>query len=421
MAGLKAISLYTGVGGLDFGFESAGFSTAVSVELDATCCRTLRKNRRWSVLEGDIHQFSTEAILAAANLKKGQADILIGGPPCQPFSKSGYWVRGDALRLNDPRATTLEAYLRVLEEAQPQAFLLENVSGLAYSGKDEGLSQILRGIDAINRRQGTNYRPQYAVLNAADYGVPQLRERVFIVGSRTGASFKFPAPTHADKAELLKTGADAAPHLTAWDAIGDLAVPNIDLSLRMSGKWAELLPSIPEGQNYLWHTPRGGGFPLFGWRTRYWNFLLKLAKDRPSWTIQAQPGSATGPFHWDNRKLSSHELCRLQTLPEGITFACSRNEIQRMLGNAVPSLLAEVMAAEIRKQFFGKRIARRPKLLPERRPDLPPPKRVARLPASFRELIGDHAAHPGEGRGNRAVLRPRLLVEGEGISSRQVM
>jgi DNA (cytosine-5)-methyltransferase 1 len=132
--------------------------------MDATCCRTVQLNRSWRAIEDDLHGVSTRDILSRANLQPEQADVLIGGPPCQPFSKSGYWVRGDALRLNDPRATTLEAYLRVLEEAKPRAFLLENVSGLAYSGKDEGLDQILQGVSGINRRQGTNYRAHYAVL-----------------------------------------------------------------------------------------------------------------------------------------------------------------------------------------------------------------------------------------------------------------
>ena len=96
---LKAISLYTGVGGLDFGFEAAGFKTVVASELDAVACRTLRLNRKWPVLEGDIHDFSSEELLEAGNLKPGEADVLIGGPPCQPFSKSSYWVNGDSGRL----------------------------------------------------------------------------------------------------------------------------------------------------------------------------------------------------------------------------------------------------------------------------------------------------------------------------------
>ena len=89
---------------------------------------------------------------------------------------------------------------------------------------------------------------------------------------------------------------------------------------RSAASGLALLPTIPEGQNYLWHTERGGGEPLFGWRRRYWSFLLKLAKDLPSWTIQAQPGPATGPFHWDNRRLSVREMARMQTFPDNVVI-----------------------------------------------------------------------------------------------------
>lgn len=274
-------------------------------------------------------------------------------------------------------------------------------SGLAYKNKDEGLDQILKGIASINKRAGTSYAPSVAVLNAAHYGVPQYRERVFIIGGRDGRTFRFPSPTHAAKQEKA-----LEPLRTAWDALGDLPILLNEPSLRMTGKWADLLPSIPEGQNYLWHTNRGGGQPLFGWRTRYWSFLLKLAKDGPSWTIQAQPGSAIGPFHWSNRKLSARELCRLQTFPDDLQLDFSRNEVQRMLGNAVPSLLAEVLAWEIRRQLLGtRRMPGEFKLMPPRRNSPPPPERVARVPAKYRAFIGDHADHPGEGLGNGARQR----------------
>lgn len=396
---LKAISLFTGVGGLDYGFEAAGFETAVAVEFDRVACRTLQSNRPgWRPICRDIHQVEVSELLSTAGLQTEEADVLIGGPPCQPFSKSGYWVRGDALRLKDPRATTLEAYLRILEGTRPRAFLLENVTGLAYASKQEGLNQILAGIDAINKRTGTRYKPYWQIVDAADYGVPQHRERVLIVGSRDGKPFRFPEPTHGpDRPQSYRT---------AWDAIGDLPAQPNDPSVKAGGKWAELLSSIPEGQNYLWHTERGGGLPLFGWRTRYWNFLLKLAKDRPSWTIQAQPGSATGPFHWANRRLTGLELCRLQTFPERLAFDCSRNEIQRLLGNAVPSLLAEVIAREIRRQLLGQpRASRSVKLMPPSRGAPPAPEPVKGVAPKFAALAGEHAPHPGEGLGNRAKQR----------------
>jgi DNA (cytosine-5)-methyltransferase 1 len=404
---LKAISLYTGIGGLDFGFEAAGFETAIAVELDKAACRTMRLNRKWPVVERDIHAVSSQEIMEVAAVDAGEADVLIGGPPCQPFSKSSYWASGDTLRLDDPRSDTLTAYLRVLRDLQPKAFLLENVHGIAFKGKDEGLQYLLKGIRQINRETGTNYSVHWQKLNAADYGVPQMRERVFLIGSRDGTPFIFPKPSHGslDTSDLFETGS-VLPHKTAWDAIGDLPQEVSDPSLKVGGKWGDLLPSIPEGENYLWHTNRGGGQPLFGWRTRYWSFMLKLAKNRPSWTIQAQPGSAVGPFHWTNRKLTAQEMCRIQTFPDGLKFESSRTDIQKMLGNAVPSLLAEVLAIEIRKQLLGQRNLRaKLKLLPPVRSPVPRPERVKPLDKKYFSYIGDYEDHPGEGKGRSAKER----------------
>lgn len=402
---LKAISLFTGIGGLDFGFEAAGFDTRVAVEFDATACRTLRLNRPWTVIEGDINSVSSEEILRAAKLRVGEADVLIGGPPCQPFSKASYWVRGDSLRLDDPRAGTLGAYLRVLRDTQPRSFLIENVSGIAYKGKDEGLKLILAGVDQINRETGSNYRVAWKVINTAEHGVPQTRERAFLVASRDGTEFQFPRPAFGPSADGSHLFENVQPYRTAWDALGDLPEPPRDApGLRVGGKWGELLPSIPEGENYLWHTARGGGLPLFGWRTRYWSFLLKLSKRLPSWTIQAQPGSSIGPFHWNNRKLTFAELCRLQTFPDGLTVDTGRTEMQRMLGNAVPSLIGEVLAREIRSQFLASTLNTPLTLLPPRRDIVPEPVRVHQVPSQYLALAGHHAEHPGTGKGNRAKL-----------------
>lgn len=401
---LKAVSLFTGVGGLDFGFEAAGFETSIALDLDPAACRFIRLNRDWPVIEGNIADIPSSEILSTARLKPGDADILIGGPPCQPFSKSGYWSTGDARRLEDPRASTLTAFLRVLRDIRPRAFLLENVDGLIYRNKDEGLTHLLKGIARINRDLGTSYVAHCQKLNAADFGVPQFRERVFLIGSRDGRGFAFPSRTHAVAADAVDAGLE--PFRTAWDAIGDLPGQIDEPGTAMGGKWADLLPTIPEGQNYLWHTSRGGGAQLFGWRTRYWSFLLKLAKDRPSWTIQAQPGSAIGPFHWSNRKLSTMELCRMQTFPDSLDLRCSRQEAQKLLGNAVPSLLAEVLARAIRRQLLDDFEDLGPlKLMPPLRKPVPAPERTMPLPRKYRLLIADHPDHPGEGLG-RGAKRP---------------
>jgi len=391
------ISLFSGAGGLDLGFEAAGFDMVAAVEFDRDCCETLRANRpTWRVIERSIFDVPSAELSRA-----GDVDVLIGGPPCQPFSKSGYWLRGDVARLNDPRASTLAAYLRVLRDTTPRSFLLENVEGLTYRGKDEALRFLLDAIQGINRTQGTNYQPCIRVLNAADFGVPQLRERVFIVASREGQEFQFPVPTHtATSAPGLES------HRTAWDAIGDLVEEVGDEDLAVRGKWAGLLPSIPEGNNYLWHTDRMGGTPLFGWRRRYWSFLLKLAKDRPSWTIQGHPGPAIGPFHWRSRRLSARELCRIQTFPDDYRLTGSRASVQKQAGNAVPSLLAEVLAREIRVQLLGLRKARGElKLALPRRVPVPGPETTRSVPRKYLVLRGKHAPHPGTGQGAGARAR----------------
>lgn len=405
----KVISLFSGAGGLDYGFEAAGFETAVALEMDRDCCKTLRANRDWSVIERDIMEVSSEEILKQGKLKVGQAVVLIGGPPCQPFSKAGYWSRGDALRLDDPRANTLSAYLRVLEDTRPHAFLLENVEGLAYRGKDEGLRLLINAIAAINRRTRSNYQPVFQVLNAADYGVPQIRKRVLMIGVRDGTAFRFPQPTHAESLEQ-DLFSNRERHRTAWDALADVPRDPAE-DLAMTGRWADLLPSIPEGHNYLWHTDRMGGLPLFGWRRRYWSFLLKLAKNQPSWTIQAQPGPAVGPFHWDNRRLSMRELCRLQTFPDDVVVSGSRSEVQRQIGNAVPSLLGEVIAREFARQMFGTEFEAPPELLPVDRGQPPPASLPTRVPRRFLRMRGEHTAHPGTGLGHAARQREERHVK----------
>jgi DNA (cytosine-5)-methyltransferase 1 len=406
----KVISLFSGVGGLDFGFEAAGFETAVGLDLDPQACEALRQNRPWPVICDDLGRVPTQKILDEAGLKPGEPAVLIGGPPCQPFSKSGYWARGDAARLRDPRAATLTGYLKVLEEAQPASFLLENVPGLAYSGKSDGLEYLRSEIDAINRRRRTKYRLSVACLNAADFGVPQIRQRVFVVGSRDGSQFEFPEPTHEEPRDGTTS---LEPYRTAWDALGDLPQLSNDPELQITGKWADLVPSIPEGRNYLWHTDRGEGLPLFGWRRRYWNFLLKLGRALPAWTLQAQPGPATGPFHWTNRQLSSREMMRLQTFPDDVVLECNRRDAQRLVGNAVPSALAEVLAKEMLRQFFSAYVTSDVSLLPPRRMlqdiEYPP----APVPERYLRLVGRHEPHPGTGKGHRAATWNREPIAAE--------
>jgi DNA (cytosine-5)-methyltransferase 1 len=300
----------------------------------------------------------------------------------------------------------LGAYLRVLRDTLPRAYLLENVPGIAFASKDEGLNFIRREIGKINRETGCRYTFKAALLKAVQYGVPQDRHRVFIIGHREGREFAFPEPSHGMTGSTDPLGREIEPALTAWDAIGDLEDQR-DHTLRVTGKWARLLPSIPEGGNYLHHTDRGKGLPLFGWRRRYWSFLLKLAKAQPSWTIAAQPGPAIGPFHWKNRRLSHRELARLQTFPDDYVILGSLRAAQKQIGNAVPSALAERLALEIRYQLFDdeKAASLRPTLIPRRSPTVPEPEPIETVPSEYLHLVGAHDAHPGTGRGYRASVR----------------
>jgi DNA (cytosine-5)-methyltransferase 1 len=399
------LSLFTGAGGLDLGLEAAGFAIRLCVEIDEDARNTLKANRPgWKLADpGDIHRIEPDEILRQAGLRRGEVELLAGGPPCQPFSKSAYWSDRGARGLRDPRSTTLHAYLNVVEAAVPNVLLLENVKGLATDGNDEGLQLLRDQLKAINRRQRTAYCPYVIHLNAADYGVPQIRERVFVVASVDGRELTKPEPTHGNEDRL-------EPYRTAWDAIGGHDAATWPADLDPTGKWATLLNSIPEGQNYLWHTPRGKGEPLFGWRTRYWSFLLKLAKNQPSWTIQADPGPATGPFHWKSRLLSIDELAALQTFPGGYKICGNRRSAHRQIGNAVPCTVGELLGLEIRRQLFGARVRHDLRLIPPSRRTCPAPETACPVPSEYKELRGEHEDHPGTGQGPGARLREQATI-----------
>jgi DNA (cytosine-5)-methyltransferase 1 len=403
---MKSISLYTGAGGLDLGLEAAGFKPVICVELDKDARMTLKLYRPyWPLLEpGDVHAHKPEEIIEQARLRPKETILLSGGPPCQPFSKASFWVNGKATGLADNKAKTLKAYIKVAEVALPQFLLLENVGGNYKSGKNIALEFLKSGIDWINRRNGTKYRWNILYLNAADYGAPQTRKRMYLVADRDGRILQSPYVTHSP----IKTADASKPYMTAWDAIGDLDKDKWDAELIPRGKWAELLPSIPEGWNYLWHTNRGGGKPLFGWRTKYWSFLLKLARNRPSWTISASPGPATGPFHWQNRLLSIRELCRLQTFPDNYSIQGIYSSAQRQIGNAVPPLMGEILGKEIRKQWLGQTIIDDLTFLRDRFKGTQIKSWIAPVPKEYLHIIGHYNDHPGYGKGPGARLRKSI-------------
>ena len=350
----KVISLFSGAGGLDVGLKQAGLSIVLALDFDHDSCETLRLNFKDSVIiEDDVQKISSEDILKKTGLKTGELDFLVGGPPCQPFSKSAFWNGSKGLK--DPRAITLHEYIRVLNDLKPKAFLLENVFGLAYKNHKEAFDYLKGEFKKLG------YDITYTIVNAADYGVPQIRQRLIILGSRIG-SIKSPEKTHIPfekkvNASLFDMDTNLPRHVTAKDAFMGLDYSwknEFPPELLINGKWGHLLPAIPPGENYLFYTKKKGHpEPLFEWRSRYWTFLLKLSPDKPSWTIQAQPGPYVGPFHWENRRLTIDELKRIQTFPDDYKFYGKRSSIQKQIGNAVPSLLAKKIGESVKKQLFS--------------------------------------------------------------------
>jgi DNA (cytosine-5)-methyltransferase 1 len=146
-------------------------------------------------------------------------------------------------------------------------------------------------------QKGVSYNFTYQILNCADYGVPQKRERVFLIANRVDVDFVFPVPTHADPISASVKNGLQRPYVTPAQAFSGIDYKRIDENVKVGGKWKDLLPCVPPGANYQYFTEKGDGPNLFEYRSRYWTFLLKLSPGQPSWTLQASPGSSTGPFH----------------------------------------------------------------------------------------------------------------------------
>jgi DNA (cytosine-5)-methyltransferase 1 len=358
--GLTAVSLFTGAGGLDLGCEQAGFRTYAAVECDPVAQQTLLANRERympalapAALFEDVVALGYEQLLDASGLEVGEIDLVHGGPPCTPFSKSGYWLAYKRAG-EDPKASLLDNYVEALRALRPKALLMENVYGLAYQNQNRPiLERFLAGARAAG------YALDHKIILAADHGVPQIRQRLLCVGVRADLldrspelwRFDWPAETHAGPHER-RTDWDERLllHRSAGEALAGLddeANPPEPEEV-VKGTYADALREVPPGDNYLYLTAkRGHPRPRFKWRTRYWSFLLKLHPDRPSPTIQGQPGPWVGPFHWDDRRLRVAELKRLMTFPDDYIVCGNRREQQLQLGNSVPPLLARRIAGQL--------------------------------------------------------------------------
>lgn len=334
---------------MDIGVEAAGFRVAVATDADETCSKTYKANFPGvPFIVGKIGGISAGDLLQAAGLRPGEADLLVGGPPCPAFSKSRFYRTDKPRALDDPVAQeTVGGYLRVLKEARPKAFLLENVKGLAYGVHREALDYI------ISTAEELGYDTSWHIINAADFGAPQIRERCLVMGSLRGA-IEPPKPSHA---KVPGDDKDLFPWVSAGDVLSDLDTDeNADDEGHFAGgQHHQLLRGIPPGENYLHYTSeRGHPDPKFKWRSRYWSFLLKLSPSMPSWTIQARRSNNMGPFHWRNRILRITEIKRLQTFPDDFMLAGNVERQWRQIGNAVPPVVA-ARFAEVIKEHLTKR------------------------------------------------------------------
>jgi DNA (cytosine-5)-methyltransferase 1 len=337
----NVMSLFSGMGGLDLGLKKAGCRILVQIDKNPCCIETLRKNWKSSIiLKEDLSRLNARNLLRKLKVRMRDIDIIAGGPPCQPFSRSN---EGKRKGIKDGRGFLILKFGDFVKDIKPEAFIMENVPGLLSSNKGKDFRKLLAHYKKIG------YYTYYKILNAADYGVPQKRKRLFLVGFKRKVNFEFPPPTH-DMSNNLK------PLVTAGEALEDLDDGIVyDSRISIGGKYGHLINEIPPGLNYLYYTDRfSSGKTIFKNRSKFWTFLLKLDPSKPSATIQTQPWSSVGPFHWNNRRLTIDEIKRLQGIPDTYYVAgdghngnAYTSDAWVQIGDAVPPKLAEVVGKQV--------------------------------------------------------------------------
>lgn len=404
---LRAIDLFCGAGGLSEGFRAANYELTYALDKDDEAIETYRLNHPGVLAEGvSISDRTPERIAELA----GQVDVVVGGPSCQTFSTAGRkngWVRK-----GDPRNDLWKQMLALVETLQPKAFLLENVPGMLYWKQGEFGAKVLDEFEKLG------YAVSKDILLAADYGIPQRRRRLFIVGILGDTPFVFPEKTHLggwrrDYLELWekkRKEEGLLRHVRAWEAIGDLPEPTVDGSVTAVPDIGRLTPfarrmrgrrrtgtitghaAFPISADHLQlveHVPQGGTWrdiPRHLLPDRYrgmrrtdsTNLFGRLAPDLPAYTITTQfnnvtAGCYTHPYH--DRALTAREAARIQTFPDRYEFVGNGSSVCRQIGNAVPPLLAHVLAAAIARAVLGETQASRFHPMPQ------PIKPAAKLPA----------------------------------------
>lgn len=358
---LTAIDLFCGAGGLSEGFRQAGFHVLAGQDFDDQAGATFAATHpEAKFIGGPIQDVTPQQLLKAAGKKRGEIDVIVGGPPCQ-----GYSVYNHQRGANDPRAGLFREYLRIVEGIQPRWLVMENVTGITSIAGGGVVREIFEGMKSLG------YRVEMKVLRAEEFGVPQERRRVFFIATRTDAPILFPEPTH---------GEGLLPFVTVWDAISDLpklengdkAAPRAYAKKPQNAYQALLRGACTVVQNHsasrlsrineerMRHIPPGGS-----WRDIPFELLpagMKLAKrsdhtkryGRPRKTDLACTILTKCDVHWgayihpvQDRSLTVREAARLQSFPDFFVFHGSSTEQYVQVGNAVPPLLGRCVAESL--------------------------------------------------------------------------
>ena len=322
------VDLFSGVGGLSLGFEKEGFENVFAIDFDRNACKTYRNNfQNNTMLEKDIKNLTEKEILDLAEGR--EVDAIIGGTPCQGFSIAGGIGRKF---INDPRNHLFKEFARVVEILSPKFFVIENVARVFNHNKGKTREEILGLFETLG------YRTDCRVLNAADYGVPQIRSRIFFIGNRLGLDNKFPKKT----VERHKTVAEVIAKLPRLESGGSSRIPN-HVAMNHSQQMLEKMSHVSNGGSRA-DIPSDIR-PKSGDVRKY----IRYDSNEPSVCIT---GDMRKVFHYDqNRALTVRELARIQSFPDYFVFEGPTISQQMQVGNAVPPLLAQALAKTVKKQL----------------------------------------------------------------------
>jgi DNA (cytosine-5)-methyltransferase 1 len=342
---MLGIDLFCGCGGLSLGFRMAGFNIAAGFDYDEYCVKTRSRNVG-PTFKVDLRRASGKELLEMAGVN--YVDIVIGGPPCEGFS-----IANVKRRVGDPRNMLIFHFARIVDELRPRFFVMENVVGLLSLGRGLYVRELMRKFNA------SGYRVQYRILDAANYGVPQFRRRVIFIGNNVGAPISFPRETFSRSQHLTVLGETLKPYVTVRDAIYDLPEPTPDGKVfydKPPSNWYQVLVRSPRGwtTGHILTKHREDvirrlkglkyGETLYPQFKHSW---MRLDPFTPAPTVK-ENHNAPAVHPEQPRILTPRECARLQSFPDDFDFLAPKSIQLKLIGDAVPPLLAKAVAEEIK-------------------------------------------------------------------------